>query len=69
MSYVGKKVFIVSDFITGEIVREEGGKYLVRAGKKEYWFEADELRLWTEEIEEACGNNRKCWRICGKKLE
>jgi hypothetical protein len=69
MGYAGKKVFIVSDFVTGEIVREENGKYLVRFKNREAWFPPEELRLWTEEIDEACGNNRKCWTICGKKLD
>ncbi|NPA74567.1 MAG: hypothetical protein GXO25_00610 [Euryarchaeota archaeon] len=69
MSYVGKKVFVIPEFTTGEIKDEKDGKFLVKVRKKEEWFDADELRLWSEKIEEACGNNRKCWAICGKRIE
>ncbi len=68
MSYVGKKVFIIPEFAVGEIKEERDGKYLVSYRETEGWFSAEDLRLWSEEIEEACGNNRKCWSICGKKL-
>ncbi len=68
MSYVGKIVFIIPEFTTGEIIEERNGEYLVKYRKTQHWFSAEDLRLWSEEIDEACGNNRKCWSICGEKL-
>ncbi len=73
MSYVGKKVYVISELSFGEIVEEENDKVLVnvRSFSKRFqkWYPKDSVRLWSEDIEEACGSNRKCWTICGGKLE
>ncbi len=69
MTYVGKRVFVIPEFTTGEVLKEEHDRFLVKVRKIEEWYAKSELRLWSDEIEEACGNNRKCWGICGKKIE
>jgi len=73
MVYEGKKVYVIPELAFGEIVKEEEDGFLVRVSsigsKIEKKYPRKELRLWSEEIEEACGKNRKCWGICGKKLE
>ncbi len=69
----GKRVYVITELGFGEILKFENEKYLVRVktiGKRfEKWYTKDEIRLWSERVEEACGTNRKCWSICGEKIE
>jgi|GEM_PF-2694144 len=71
--YEGKKVYVIPELSFGEVLKEENDRFLVKVrtiGKfVEKWYPRDSLRLWSERVEEACGTNRKCWTICGEKLE
>ncbi len=73
MSYEGKRVYVIPELAFGEVVKEEDDGFVVlvnSVGKKfEKKYGREDLRLWSERIEEACGRNRKCWGICGEKLE
>ncbi len=73
MGYKGKKVYVIPDLSFGVIEEEESDRVLVnvRSFSKRYqkWYPKESVRLWSEEVEEACGSNRKCWSICGGKLE
>ncbi len=72
MGLEGKKVYVIPELNFGEIVREEEDGIVVKVrtiGKfVEKKYRREELRLWSSEVEEACGTNRKCWSICGEKL-
>ena len=72
MGLEGKRVYVIPELNFGEIVRVEEDGIVVKVrtiGKiLEKKYRREDLRLWREEIEEACGTNRKCWSICGEKL-
>ncbi len=72
MELKGKRVYVIPELSFGEIVGVEDSGLVVNVRTLEGYvkkkYDRRELRLWSEEIEEACGKNRKCWSICGKKL-
>ena len=72
MELKGKKVYVIPELGVGEILSVEKDGFVVNVQTLEGYvkkkYAKEDLRLWSEDIEEACGKNRKCWSICGKKL-